>query len=497
VSGQDKLKKYSADELLKELRAREAKKSANAPEVAFHTDEGLKNVDSETIVKELRNKQKVIYGTDNRVDLFAISDPLILGAADGVVALFDRGNVVDNGNGTSTLQTQNFGTARNLCATERFRDQPLGCFCSGFLVAPDIIATAGHCADNAGISNVRFVFGFRMRDATNATTVINNTEIYSGTRIIGRELTSAADWALVQTDRPVTNHSVVQIRRAGRIADNQGVYVIGHPVGLPTKFADGANVRDNSPAAFFIANLDTYGGNSGSPVFNRDNHVVEGILVRGETDFTTQGTCNVSLVCPDTGCRGEDSTRTTVFQNLISTSSWLGWEDLGGVLTSGVGVSSWAANRLDCFVKGTDNAMWHKWWNGSWSGWENLGGVIDNAPAAVSWGPNRIDCFVRGMNNHMFHKWWNGSAWSGWEDLGGIITAGPAVSSWASNRLDCFVKGTDNAMWHKWWDGSAWRGWEGLGGVIDNAPAAVSWGPNRIDTFARGMDNHMWHKWWA
>src|SRR5215210_5858386 len=139
MSEQDKVKKYSIDELLNELRAREAKKSANAPEEAFHTDEILKNVDSETIVKELRVKQKVIYGTDNRVDLFQINDPLILGAADGVVALFDRSDVVDNGNGTSTLQTQNFGTARNLCTTERFRDQPIGCFCSGFLVAPNII----------------------------------------------------------------------------------------------------------------------------------------------------------------------------------------------------------------------------------------------------------------------------------------------------------------------------------------------------------------------
>jgi len=56
-------------------------------------------------------------------------------------------------------------------------------------------------------------------------------------------------------------------------------------------------------------------------------------------------------------------------------SRWSGWEDLGGILSSGIGVSSWAANRLDCFVRGTDNAMWHKWWNGAaWSGWESLGG---------------------------------------------------------------------------------------------------------------------------
>ena len=176
---------------------------------------------------------------------------------------------------------------------------------------------------------------------------------------------------------------------------------------------------------------------------------------------------------------------------------WHDWEPLGGTITSGVGAASWDANRLDCFVKGTDNHMWHKWWDGfAWSGWEDLGGVIDDTPAAVSWGPNRIDCFARGTDNHMWHKWWDGAAWSGWEDLGGEITAGPAVASWAANRLDCFAKGTDNHLWHKWWDGAAWSGWEDLGGTIVDAPGAVSWGSNRIDCFARGTDNHMWHKWW-
>jgi Papain family cysteine protease/Repeat of unknown function (DUF346) len=177
--------------------------------------------------------------------------------------------------------------------------------------------------------------------------------------------------------------------------------------------------------------------------------------------------------------------------------SWSGWESLGGVITSGAGAASWAPNRLDVFAKGTDNHMWHRWWDGSaWRGWEDLGGVIDDAPAAVSWGPNRIDTFVRGMDNALYHKWWDGISWKGWERLGGNITSGPAVASWAANRLDVFAKGDDNAMWHLWWDGSAWRGWENLGGGIDGNPAAVSWGPNRIDTFVRGLDNALYHKWW-
>jgi hypothetical protein len=318
MSDSERLQSLSVEELLREVRARETQSETTAVPPDSTPQTSLQDIDLATIVEALQSEQKVIYGVDDRQDVFQITDQAILNDVDSVVILCDQNDVTDNGNGTSTLRTQNFGTSHNLCATEPFRDQPLGGFCSGFLVSPDIIATAGHCVDPSDVTTLRFVFGFRMLNATTARTVIDNTEIYRGVNIIGRQLVGdGADWALVRIDRPVTNHSVVRIRRAGQIANNQAVHVIGHPVGLPTKVAGGAVVRDISPPAFFVANLDTYGGNSGSPVFNSDTHEVEGILVRGETDFTTIGTCTVSLRCPNTGCRGEDCTRTTEFAQFV------------------------------------------------------------------------------------------------------------------------------------------------------------------------------------
>ena len=191
-------------------------------------------------------------------------------------------------------------------------------FCSGFLVDPSMGATAAHCVDSSNLSSVRFVFGFEMRNATTAVTRISNDEIYRGIRILGRQIgTAGTDWAAVQLDRPVLNHRHVTIRRSGKIADGAGVHAIGHPSGLPKKHAGNAVVRDNTPGRYFVANLDTYGGNSGSAVFNSTTHQVEGILVRGETDFVLNGTCYVSNVCPANGCRGEDCTRTTEFASLV------------------------------------------------------------------------------------------------------------------------------------------------------------------------------------
>jgi hypothetical protein len=308
------LEDLPASALLQELRNRESKD--DNPSARLSADLG--DFGDDTLVAVLRNSQKVIYEIDHRTEVFQLPQGPDLDDADSVVALFRAGSVSDNGDGTATLRTANFGQQSNLCPGERFREQPTGAFCSGFLVAPDIIATAGHCVNADTVGDVRFVFGFRMRDAETAQTAISNADIYRGVALVGHQLVgNGADWALVRLDRPVANHRIARLRRAGRIGDTQAVHVIGHPAGLPTKFAGGASVRDNAPDAYFIANLDAFGGNSGSPVFNSETHEVEGILVRGETDFVRQGTCQVSLVCPTTGCRGEDCTRATLFASLV------------------------------------------------------------------------------------------------------------------------------------------------------------------------------------
>jgi IPT/TIG domain/Repeat of unknown function (DUF346) len=165
--------------------------------------------------------------------------------------------------------------------------------------------------------------------------------------------------------------------------------------------------------------------------------------------------------------------------------------------------------RLDVFVKGTDNGLWHVSTannDGVWSGWGGLGGVLSSAPSAVSWQDGqRIDVFARGSDNGLWHKWFDAGVWSGWEGLGGILRGAPVAVSWGPGRLDVFIRGTDNGLWHKWWDGSGWNGWEGLGGVLSSDPGGVSWGPpdrrvgpppaHRIDLFVQGTDTGLWHKW--
>jgi len=270
---------------------------------------------------------KVIYGNDDRLDEYEVKDTNILAAGDSTVALVSLSGLIDNGNGTFSLSRQTYaewylladpiGTGNPLCSDEPFRDQPNPAWCSGFLVAPDIIATAGHCACEDYCADMAVVFGFVMLDANTPVLTIDESEIYYCSEVIARQIGNP-DWALIRLDRQVSGHIPLTVRSEGVVDDNEGLVVIGHPIGLPRKYAGGASVQENTASGYFQANLDTYGGNSGSAVLNADTLKVEGILYGGNPDFVEDGDCDRSNVCPNTGCPGwEYVSRSTEFAALL------------------------------------------------------------------------------------------------------------------------------------------------------------------------------------
>jgi hypothetical protein len=307
--------KYSFEELHRELKIRNRNIKLKRND---DINNKLKDFDSNELLNFIKKKQQILYGNSCSKDFFEIDNPKILDDADSVVAMIETSQIQDNNDGTSYLKTQVFGDAYDLCPDEKYRNQPIVAFCSGVLVDSDVIATTGHCINSNNLSETRFIFRFKVNNINETNIVINNSDIYKGKRIIGRELTGLGpDWSLVQLDRKVDNHKVARIRTDGKISDNAKVHVIGHPCGLPLKLGNNAIIKDNNNDSYFVANLNAFGGNAGSPVFNSDTHEIEGILARGGTDFIFVGSCNKSLICPDTGCRGQDCTRTTIFSHLL------------------------------------------------------------------------------------------------------------------------------------------------------------------------------------
>ena len=128
----EKLKKVSVDELLQELRNREAKAGMASPSVSRESSDNLREFDDASIAEALKANQRVIYGTDDRVDLFQLAAGANRDDSDSVVALFKSSAITDNGKGTSRLQTKKFGVANKLCPGEAFPGSARRGFLFGF-----------------------------------------------------------------------------------------------------------------------------------------------------------------------------------------------------------------------------------------------------------------------------------------------------------------------------------------------------------------------------
>ncbi len=153
-------------------------------------------------------------------------------------------------------------------------------------------------------------------------------------------------------------------------------------------------------------------------------------------------------------------------------------------------LASWGPNRLDLFVRGRDNALWHKSYSGSWSGWDSLGGIITAAPAATSQGVNNLDAFVRGMDDGLWRRSYQ-SGWGNFASQGSILLSGPTVTSSGPGSSDVFVRGSDDGVYQIHFSGSSQSG-TSLGGIIAGTPAAVARG-SRLDVVVHGLDNNLYH----
>lgn len=251
--------------------------------------------------------QDVIYGDDDRIDVYAEPNPHIRVLADSTAAMVYWVDMTMNEQGRWQAHTVPYHRQYGLCKGEPFYYQPTLANCSAFLVGEDLVATAGHCINSDSCPRYAFAFNFRMKNEDEAYTEFESADVYSCKQVIVSQFSHYQDYALVKLDRPVRGRIPLALRPEGRPEVGTGLFVIGHPMGLPTKIAGGANLRSWDHDSYFVANLDTYGGNSGSAVFNSETHFVEGILVRGEQDME-RSSCSRSKKCSNNGCRGEDVT---------------------------------------------------------------------------------------------------------------------------------------------------------------------------------------------
>lgn len=232
----------------------------------------------------------VIYDDDNRVEVS--QNTRWRNTARSVAVLITKDDlqeqvlVSDDGFDFSKAITLN-GFIENefnkpLCREEPFSRQPSVASCTGFLVSSDLLVTAGHCPESC--SDETWVFDYQVEDVSDKIKNISHQNVYKCKQVIKKKVSKNHDYALVQLDRPVRDREILRIDWSFNMPLDAPVLAIGSPMGIPLKITDNAKVLFNNKN-FFYANLDTFAGNSGSPVFNEVTGEVVGILTEGREDY--------------------------------------------------------------------------------------------------------------------------------------------------------------------------------------------------------------------
>lgn len=259
---------------------------------------------------------RVVYDNDDRLDVYAHPNATLRARGRESTCAMMQSSALDMSDPNNIrFNVVNLGTVRNLCPTERFRNDPAAASCSATLIDDDLVLTAGHCIDASRCGDYRFVFRF-YRDGPGSLRQITSEDVFACAEVVVRRYETISepvlDFAVVRLDRSAAPRFTPAPVRPGDppLAPGANVAVIGSGSGIPYKIDSGGAVRSNRSTVldYFVATTDTFGGNSGSGVYETDQYTVAGILVRGENDYVARGDCYVVNTCPENGCRGEDST---------------------------------------------------------------------------------------------------------------------------------------------------------------------------------------------
>lgn len=222
-------------------------------------------------------------------------DPQVANLLKSEVMLVNRADIQNLGNGywrfTNDGQfTHDRATPpRALCADSLFygdytSDVSLGR--SGFLIGPDLVATAPHAGFYLG--NFVVVYGFsggllNQGCSFNTSGDIPAANVYvpkSGGVYVNTLGDGVSDFAAFQLDRSVAGGSWLRLRSSGVPSPDDVIATAGHPYALPTKFQSGVEYlgplgsgSDPTLPAFF--NFEVADGSSGTAFFNLTKGVVE------------------------------------------------------------------------------------------------------------------------------------------------------------------------------------------------------------------------------
>lgn len=235
------------------------------------------------------NATNAIYGKDKR-QFIGPQTPAKIRALSSAVALIIPKDTIQK----SLLETIvradliHSKDGANLCRDEKFGESRHGISsCTGFLISEDLFVSAGHCfRDEQECQDKVIVFDVHSETETSNGFRVPTKSVFECSHIESMEYSpeEGRDFAVVRLKEKAKGRTALKLSKKS-ISNKAKVFMIGHPLGLPLMVTNSASIVDNSDLRFFAASLNSFYGNSGSPVFNEKTLEVEGILVKGQEDL--------------------------------------------------------------------------------------------------------------------------------------------------------------------------------------------------------------------
>jgi V8-like Glu-specific endopeptidase len=245
----------------------------------------------------------LIYGTDDRFDFNVVrSGPMK--SSSRAVGIILKDSYMDKVGETYQLKMN----LTKACPGEKFADElRVMANCTGFMVTPTLLATAGHCVDAYPCEGAKIIFGYR-NSGTGAPTEFSSRDVYSCKRVIYSSKSDYyfEDHGLIELDRPVAGIVPLSLS-SNDVVPGDRVASFSYPYGLSLKYTTGSiinfekekeqEVNDN----FYFSDMDGFGGSSGAPILNSKDGSVVGIYSfnggNGDMVWDKTRQCNTYVTC--------------------------------------------------------------------------------------------------------------------------------------------------------------------------------------------------------
>jgi len=172
--------------------------------------------------------------------------------------------------------------------------------------------------------------------------------------------------------------------------------------------------------------------------------------------------------------------------------SWSGWDSLTGSTSNRI-AGAFFNGDLHTVVKGMSGGLYHAWLDlgtETFSGWSRLSGDTPSDPVLTA-SPEKLYLIVRGNNDRIYYREWDGS-WSSWMSISGKTNEGIAATV-VDDELHIVVIGTNGRLYHGTVNTTdySFSGWNGISGTTLSQPVLAD-DESSVYLVVRGNNNRIY-----